>query len=488
MASNYRPLSLQCSIGKVAEKVLLDQLDQYLRRHNLTSTTQHAYQRARSCQTALTELDSFISHERNDGKDVAHVGTDQSGAYNCADHDIFLGKLELLGLGSLALKIFRSYLTGRKTRAKIGNFISEPISLTAGFPEGSCLSCFNWLINIIDANVVSKLVEMDLNGPERCLHFIGLDRTSTARSLLPPIYNTNTVMSKTSVVNLQPMIYKTLAIEYSDDISCAISAKGDRVLQAGVDKIMERFTHFFSVNGLALNQNKSSLICFRYGAGSCTLKVNGIPEKKVLKFLGVFFDSDYTFQKHYNSVKKTINWKVSKLNPVCRYLTQKTRQEVLSALCYGSLLYCFQIWGRLPGIRNQAQKTQNVINRAIVQKKMSRSNMLKSLSYLKIENWYKYLLVIDLWKYLRTSPCPYTLSLLDWRTRLYFTRRQTMQLNYKHKVLHGSLSFIFAAVSVWNQINIPEVVKEVKSKSLDDLKLKVKGILTDLYDNYNIPP
>ena len=63
-----------------------------------------------------------------------------------------------------------------------------------------------------------------------------------------------------------------------------------------------------------------------------------------------------------------------------------------------------------------------------------------------------------------------------------------MQLNFKHKVLHGSLSFIFAAVSVWNQINIPEVVKEVKSKSLDDLKLKVKGILTDLFDNFNIPP
>ena len=63
-----------------------------------------------------------------------------------------------------------------------------------------------------------------------------------------------------------------------------------------------------------------------------------------------------------------------------------------------------------------------------------------------------------------------------------------MQLNFKHKVLRGSLSFIFAAVSVWNQINIPEVVKEVKSKSLDDLKLKVKGILTDLFDNFNIPP
>ena len=295
-------------------------------------------------------------------------------------------------------------------------------------------------------------------------------------------------MDKTSVADLQPKTYRTLAIEYSDDISCGLSTKGDKNLQPGIDKVMERYQHYFSVNGLALNQNKSSLIVFRYGDASCTLKVNNIKEKKFLKFLGVIFDSDYSFQRHYNSVKKTVNWKVSKLNPICRYLTPKTRQEVISALCYGSLMYCYQIWGRLPNIRNQAQKTQNVINRAMVQKKMSRGEMLSKLSYLKMENWYLFLLVTDLWKYLKSGSCPFTQSLLDWRTRLYYTRRQSMLLNYRHKVLHGSLSFIFASVSAWNKINIPGVMQEVKSKSFEDMKIKVKGTLTDLFDNFNIPP
>ena len=105
--------------------------------------------------------------------------------------------------------------------------------------------------------------------------------------------------SNFNVADLKPMDYKMLDIEYSDDISCLVSAKGDRKLQPAIDKIMTRYEHYFSVNGLAMNPTKSSLICFRYGEPTCKLKVNGNKEKKTLKFLGVTFDSNYTFQTHF---------------------------------------------------------------------------------------------------------------------------------------------------------------------------------------------
>ena len=182
----------------------------------------------KSCQTALTELDSFVCKERNAGYDVRHVGTDQSGAYNCADHDIFLGKMEMLCFGDSTLKLMKSYLNGRVTRVKIEDHVSDPISLSAGFPEGSCLSCFNWLVNIIDAKVVSTLIEMDLNGPESVSHFQGLSPLSTARTLLPPAFNTLRVMYNTNfAASLKPRKFSTLAILYSDDISSLVAGKGE---------------------------------------------------------------------------------------------------------------------------------------------------------------------------------------------------------------------------------------------------------------------
>ena len=487
LASNYRPLSLQCSIGKIAEKIMCSQLEQYLRSNLLMSGSQHAYQARRSCQTALTEFDSFVCRERCDGKDVVHVGTDQSGAYNCADHGIFLGKLELLGLDDTALKLMESYLTGRRTRAKIGSHVSGPVELSAGFPEGSCLSCFNWLVNIIDVSVVSKLVEMDLNGPTRVLHFAGLDRTSSARSLLPAVYNTTEVMSKISVRDLLPKLFTVLPLEYSDDISCLMSGKGDKNLQPGINRIMDRFSHYFACNGLAMNLNKSSLITFRYNSNNPTkLFVSDIPEKKVLKFLGVHFDFEYTFQTQMNLVRKTVNWKVSKLKPIAKYLSEKTRKETVSALCYGSMGYCFQIWGRHGSIRNQAQRVQNQINRCILIRKArsSRSQMLMDLKYLKVDNWYRYLCVTDLYKYLRFGGCPYTVSLLDNRSRPYYMRRQNMMLNFRPKIVHGIASFINQAVATWNLIDVPGI----KFKTFADLKVEVKGILFEDYNNFDLPP
>ena len=111
--------------------------------------------------------------------------------------------------------------------------------------------------------------------------------------------------------------------------------------------------------------------------------------------------------------------------------------------------------------------------------------MLRDLMVLKMDNLYKYMCVTDLYKYLRNEAIPHTLTLLDWRSHIYYTRKQSLYLRERFKLLHGQLNFLNQAVSTWNKIDITGLGVQ---KTYEDLKTRVKGILIDTFENFYLPP
>ena len=85
------------------------------------------------------------------------------------------------------------------------------------------------------------------------------------------------------------------------------------------EKTADSYSHFFSVNGFAMNLKKNSLIVYRYGDTSMKLNVNGI------KFLGSTLTLNYSFKKHLEIFKSNMKGKISK--PFTRHLSWKTREE-----------------------------------------------------------------------------------------------------------------------------------------------------------------
>ena len=73
----------------------------------------------------------------DDGRVTALTLLDLSAAFDTIDHTILLSRLgNWFGVSGEALDWFKSYLTGRSQRIKLGNCLSSRSDLSFGVPQG----------------------------------------------------------------------------------------------------------------------------------------------------------------------------------------------------------------------------------------------------------------------------------------------------------------------------------------------------------------
>ena len=127
-------------ISKIVEKVVLQQLVDYLNHKNLFCTSQSEYRHHHSTETLLLKTANDILL----GLDKRHVSLlillDLSSAFDTIDHNILLNRLNCLyGITGTCLSWFRSYLSNRKQSVAIANRISPTKEFYYCVPQGSVL-------------------------------------------------------------------------------------------------------------------------------------------------------------------------------------------------------------------------------------------------------------------------------------------------------------------------------------------------------------
>ena len=94
---------INCSLSKILEHVLNSQLQTYLEESGIMPECQHAYRKARSCQSAWLELDTIVQKARNEGRLAGLLCTDQSAAFNLMKANIIVSKLCVFGVDEASL-------------------------------------------------------------------------------------------------------------------------------------------------------------------------------------------------------------------------------------------------------------------------------------------------------------------------------------------------------------------------------------------------
>ena len=137
--NNYRPISVIPVVSKVFEKIVYDQLYQYLNDNKLLSSCQSGFRSLHSTLTALLEATNSWSVNIDNGflNGVVFIGLKK--AFDTIDHEIILRKLSYFGADQATIKWFQSYLSDRTQRCNVNGSLSTTSTVTCGVPQGSIL-------------------------------------------------------------------------------------------------------------------------------------------------------------------------------------------------------------------------------------------------------------------------------------------------------------------------------------------------------------
>ena len=161
ICSNFRPFTQVLSICKIVERVVHDQLTFYLNEHHLFSDDQHGFRANHSTCTALLSITDEILKGMNDSEITLLTLIDLSRCFDVVDHETLLNKLKLY---QISTGWFRSYLSGHVQRVKIGEKLSDPLPITIGTFQGTCLGTLLYSIasNDISCHIPSEMDDFEI--------------------------------------------------------------------------------------------------------------------------------------------------------------------------------------------------------------------------------------------------------------------------------------------------------------------------------------
>jgi len=311
LPQNYRPISLTSILGKTMERIIRDQIVEFLEENNYIQDSQHGFRRKRSCLTNLLDFFNEVITIYDNQRAVDIIYLDFSKAFDTVPHQRLIKKVENIGIRGNLLRWIKNWLNGRKQRVVVNGQSSEWKLVTSGVPQGSVLGPLLFIIYINDLE--------------------------------------NGLLSKIS--------------KYADDTKLCARANNedDRIqLQSDIDKLVE----WSEVWQMDFNVAKCKVIHVgrRNQNHNYTMGAMNMAVSREEKDLGVYIKSDL---KHDTQIKHSIRKANMALGLISRNFEYKSKDIILSlykSLVRPHLEYAVAFWS--PYYRGDIDKIERVQRRA----------------------------------------------------------------------------------------------------------------------------
>ena len=150
LLKNYRPISLLPIFGKIFERIIYNNIFEYLTTNKLISNNQSGFKPGDSCINQLLSITHEIYHSLDNGLEVRGVFLDISKAFDKVWHEGLILKLNQYGISENLLCLIKCFLKNGKQRVVLNGQTSSWTNVLAGVLQGSILGPLLFLININD--------------------------------------------------------------------------------------------------------------------------------------------------------------------------------------------------------------------------------------------------------------------------------------------------------------------------------------------------
>ena len=311
--NNYRPILVISVIAKVFERIIYDQLYNFLSNEDIISNHQLGFRSLHSTLTALLGATDDWAFNIDHGNFNAVIFLDLKKALDTVDHNILLSKMNLYGKQGTAVNWFKSYLTNRTQRCFVNGSLSRICSLKCGVPQGTNLGPFLFLIYINDC---LTLCQPRMYADDTHITYAGIDVNHDLDNLNKWLISNKLTLS---------------------------SAKTE-----------------FMLNG---SRQKLSTL-----SNPLELSIDNVPIEHVssVKSLGIFIDKNLRWQTHIDKLSKKVASGIGAIKRIRSFVPPSTLHYIYNALIQSHFDYCNLVWGNCgKTLFDRLQKLQNCAARVL---------------------------------------------------------------------------------------------------------------------------
>lgn len=299
---SYRPISLLSSLSKILEKVIKEKILNFIDAERILPSQQFGFRKEHNTVQPLVRIRNLVTSNFNTGKSTGMILLDIKAAFDSVWHNGLIYKMIKLNFPIHIIKIIHSFLSERFFNVYIGSSYSTQKEITAGCPQGSCLSPI--LYNIYTAD------------------FPNLDGCVTS------IFADDTALLSSGVI--------------ATDVVCN--------LETALIDVHSYFTKW----KILVNPEKTQAMYFSRRRKQCFLPQQPITfnqrlinwENKV-KYLGVILDPKLKFKDHIPYIIDKIHKVTRLLYPLINRnskLNIENKSLILKAVFHAMMFYAAPVW------------------------------------------------------------------------------------------------------------------------------------------------
>ncbi|KAJ2946731.1 hypothetical protein O0L34_g12790 [Tuta absoluta] len=324
--SHYRPISILPFLSKVLERLVHHQLNSFMNSHKLLSPFQSGFRPGHGTVTALTKVSDDVRLGMSNQQLTVLALLDFSNAFNMVDFDILLAMLRALHISDGVVNWFHGYLVGRQQCIRVDSKVSDLTNITAGVPQGGVLSPLLFSIFI---NFLTPLLS--------CSFHLYADDLQIYTQAPPDEFDSAIALLNNDLATV---------LQWSQKHGLSVNPNKSQVIVIGGSKQVHRVNYdvapFLTFNGVAL------------------------PYSKVVKNLGVFFDTTLSWTYHVSQVSRRIFASLGSLKRWKNLLPVRTKVELAQSLLVPILDYADVCYLDLnEDLLDKLQRLQNICIRFI---------------------------------------------------------------------------------------------------------------------------